>query len=260
MSIRKRVRESLYGSSLFIPIRNGYQVIFDRETTAQRAAMRKFYSHFVHRGDVVFDIGANVGEYAEIFASLGAVRVIAVEPNPSCCEALYRLARMRNVRVEGCAVADTVGSAELKLCDNSGFSTLNQDWPETTKHFPSYQGVHWLKSITVPVVTLDALAQRHGIPAFVKIDVEGLEDKVLAGMSFRPASFSFEFNARVKQVALKCLTRPLLEGYRFNAIQGREFALFHPRWLSRDEVAEWLSSYENEGSGEYGDIFARRTE
>ncbi|HEY1471426.1 MAG TPA: FkbM family methyltransferase [Candidatus Acidoferrum sp.] len=43
--------------------------------------MYRLYSEFVSAGDLVFDIGANIGDYAEMFARLGA-RVVAVEPNP----------------------------------------------------------------------------------------------------------------------------------------------------------------------------------
>jgi hypothetical protein len=42
--------------------------------------MYELYSQFVTAGDLVFD-GANIGDYAEMFAGLGAT-VVAVEANP----------------------------------------------------------------------------------------------------------------------------------------------------------------------------------
>ena len=42
--------------------------------------MGAFDSQFFQAGDLVFDIGANQGEYSEIFANEGG-RVVAVEPN-----------------------------------------------------------------------------------------------------------------------------------------------------------------------------------
>ena len=42
--------------------------------------------------------------------------------------------------------------------------------------------VRWDSSI-VPATTLDELIAAYGIPAFVKIDVEGMEHEVLAGLS-----------------------------------------------------------------------------
>jgi predicted RNA methylase len=43
----------------------------------------EFYSQFVSSGDLVFDVGANVGNRSKIFSRLGA-RVIAFEPQPAC--------------------------------------------------------------------------------------------------------------------------------------------------------------------------------
>jgi FkbM family methyltransferase len=217
--------------------------------------MRDFYACFVHRGDLVFDVGANVGEYCEIFSSLGA-RVVAVEPNPACCESLYRLAHMRDVRVEGCAVGESAGSAKMMICDQPAFSTLSEHWFERTKESPDHQSAKWLKSIDVPVTTLDALAQRHGVPAFVKIDVEGYEEKVLAGMSFRPAFLSFEFNLLAKDTAFHCLERLEQKGYEFNAIVGRELELCYTHWITCREASGWIASQERKCN--YGDIFARQ--
>src|SRR2546430_16588745 len=48
---------------------------------SQRAAMDRLYGQFVHAGDLVFDIGAHVGDRVGAFRRLGA-RVVAVEPQP----------------------------------------------------------------------------------------------------------------------------------------------------------------------------------
>lgn len=58
-----------------------YRAVYGREAGKHREKLRKFYSQFLSPGDLVFDIGANVGVYTEVFSSLGS-RVVAVEPNP----------------------------------------------------------------------------------------------------------------------------------------------------------------------------------
>ena len=40
---------------------------------------------------------------------------------------------------------------------------------------PSFRGEVWRQRILVPATTIDALIRAHGVPRFVKIDVEGYE-------------------------------------------------------------------------------------
>lgn len=46
-----------------------------------------FYGQFIKEGDLVFDIGANMGERAKVFVNLGAT-VVGVEPQPICIDFL----------------------------------------------------------------------------------------------------------------------------------------------------------------------------
>jgi 16S rRNA A1518/A1519 N6-dimethyltransferase RsmA/KsgA/DIM1 with predicted DNA glycosylase/AP lyase activity len=40
-----------------------------------------FYQSFINKGDLCFDVGANIGQKSEALLSIGA-RVVAIEPNP----------------------------------------------------------------------------------------------------------------------------------------------------------------------------------
>lgn len=251
-AIIRSLRNRLEGTPAYVPIRNAYRLIFQRTVMREALAMRRFYAQFIQRNDLVFDVGANIGEYAEAFADLGA-RVVAVDPNPDCTDRLRNLAKIRDVELEVCAVGDRPGRASMNTCQFSYFATMNDDFLELTKDAPDYAEVVWDERIEVPVVTLDQLAQRYGTPAFVKIDVEGFEDKVLAGMSFRPAALSFEFTTIGLDIAARVLSA--LQGYEFNAVSGRSFDLVHSRWLNREELTAWLHQYDE---GPHGDVFARR--
>jgi len=46
-----------------------YQAIFVPDAAAQKARMGPFYSQFFQVGDLVFDVGANQGEYSEMYAN-----------------------------------------------------------------------------------------------------------------------------------------------------------------------------------------------
>jgi FkbM family methyltransferase len=253
--MKSRMKEFLVGSPLFIPARSVYRSLFQRRQNAEHSRMRLFYSQFFASGDLVFDVGANQGEYAEVFAMYGT-RVIAIEPNPAFRSRLEKLAKIRSIVPEFCAVGDLEGSATLYLCSQSGFSTLQPEMIKWTKDSPDYRDVQWTSKVTVPVVTLKTLAERHGLPVFVKIDVEGFEHQVISGMSFNPRFVSFEFGARHKHGALRCITNLGERGYRFNPIIGRVFAFDFDRWISAKEATDWLTGFSAD-RGEYGDMFAR---
>ena len=254
--LENSARNLFYGTAAFSPLRSCYQTLFNPQKLARRRRMCDFYAPFVHRGDVVFDVGANVGHYSEMFSELGA-RVVAVEPNPRCCENLRKLAHARQVYVEECAVGDVAGKASLRICESSTLSTLTDRWYDMSKMSQPLQDVTWLGEIEVDVITLDQLADRYGVPSFVKIDVEGYDDRVLRGMSFQPPAFSFEFSRLAPDVAMRCLEMPTLAGrYQYNYMPETKMQLAWEFWIPVDEARERLAT--NASDEDFGDVLARR--
>src|SRR5262249_53911748 len=91
-----------------------------------------------------------------------------------------------------------------------------------------------------PLSTVDALIARHGMPVFVKIDVEGYEAEVLAGLTQPPRALSFEFTTIQREVAQACIDRCLALGYvRFNAALGETQVLLHGKGLDGDAIKRW---------------------
>ena len=72
--------------------------------------MQRLYRQFAPPGEVVFDIGAHVGNRARALAALGC-RVIALEPQPDFARVL-RLLFGRNPRVEVVEAAVTGAGGE----------------------------------------------------------------------------------------------------------------------------------------------------
>jgi hypothetical protein len=71
------------------------------------------------------------------------------------------------------------------------------------------------------MTTLDTLIDGHGIPAFIKLDVEGFEAEALAGLSHPAAALSFEFTTIQRDVALACLARCTDLGYTRSRFSNR---------------------------------------
>jgi len=220
-------------------------------------AMDRLYRQFVRPGDLVFDIGAHVGDRIAAFRRLEA-RVIAVEPQPALIKTLRLLyGRDRNVTIEAAAVGREEGVVELNVnIDNPTVSTVSRDFIAAAADAPGWHGQAWPKRVRVPLTTIDALIARHGIPAFIKIDVEGFEAEALAGLGRPVQALSFEFTLIQRDVAHAGLKRCGALGYaRFNATLGESQKFEHADWIGMDGIARWLDGLPLDANS--GDIYAR---
>lgn len=250
------LKTALMKTPLYPVARSVYRAVFNRGAEAHKARMGAFYSQFFQPRDRVFDVGANQGEYSEVFAAEGA-RVLAIEPNTAFTTRLEALARTNTIDPAFVAIGQEPGELTLNVCSTSGFSTLVDPKVDWIANSPDYKDVQWTHTLKVPVTTLDLLAKEYGEPEFVKIDVEGFEIDVMRGMSFRPRYLSFEFGARRKAPSLVCLEHMGERNYRFRPIVGREYRFATREWMSLDDARAWLDSYSVE-EGEYGDMFCHR--
>jgi FkbM family methyltransferase len=224
---------------------------------ARRTAMDRLYGALVRPGDLVFDVGAHVGDRIGAFRRLGA-RVVAVEPQPALTATLKLIhGRDRAVAIEPAAVGRNTGMIDLKLnIDNPTVSTASEAFLRAADGAVGWEGQAWTRTIRVPVTTLDALIARHGMPAFIKIDVEGFEAEALIGLTRPPPALSFEFTTIQRDVAVACLERCAALGYgRFNAMLGESHVLVHADWVSAEAIASWLDALPQ--SANSGDVYAR---
>jgi len=223
---------------------------------SRAAAMDWLYGGLVRRGDLVFDIGAHVGDRVASFRRLGA-RVVAVEPQPAMVWVLKLLyGRRADVAIEAAAVGRAVGSTGLMVnADNPTISTASPAFVNAARDAPGWETQRWTGSVEVPVTTLDALIGKHGAPAFIKIDVEGFEAEALAGLSHAVKALSFEFTTIQRDVALACIERCITLGYtRFNAALGESQTFVRADWVGGEEIARWLAGLPHAANS--GDIYA----
>src|SRR5215470_993020 len=90
------------------------------------AAMDRLYGNFVRSGDLVFDVGAHVGDRVASFRRLGA-RVVAIEPQRAMVRTLRLLyGRDRSVTIEPVAVGGQAGRARMLINpDNPTVSSVS---------------------------------------------------------------------------------------------------------------------------------------
>jgi len=227
----------------------------------KRRRSRAFYGQFIGPGDLAFDIGAHLGDRVQAWLDLGA-RVVAVEPQPHLASVLRRLYDGNPaVTIVPAAVGAASGHAELLINQrNPALSTLSPDWAATVARSPRFPGERWDDRVTVPVVTLDSLIGTHGVPRFCKIDVEGFEEAVLAGLSQPLPCLSFEFIPETLDRALACLRRlDDLGDWSYNVALGEARHLLFAEWLTQSAILDWLADRRpSDGpEGGSGDIYAR---
>jgi FkbM family methyltransferase len=218
-------------------------------------------------GDLIFDIGAHIGDKTDTFLRLGA-QVVAVDPDEHNQAILSQKflkygIRPKPVIIVSKAVGAKVAVETMLVCaPGSVFNTLSKKeagFLSGAKNRPdqSLDTIEYTEKKTVETTTLDHLIEAYGLPFFIKIDVVGFELEVLQGLHRSVPCLSFEIGLPVsRQELLQCVD--ILGGLsscgRFNYTWDRRNGFALDSWL---EVQAFLRVLDGCGDGPI-EIFWRR--
>lgn len=165
--------------------------------------------------------------------------------------------RSPHVVVVEAAVSDAPGRATLSLSERTPtVTTLTSEWRDARAEDPDFARVEWNRRLEVETTTLDQLIERFDAPTFVKIDVEGSEPAILAGLTRAVPALSFEYLPRALDVVPSCLARLAALGpYQFNWSIGETSRLASDQWLTERELLAVLRT--PEAQRRPGDVYAR---
>jgi len=154
-----------------------------KEDVGRNMALGEFETedlrHFmdaIRDGDLVFDIGANVGAYCvPVAKALPRARIFAFEPialNAALIQVSLLMNRLSGVQIVRKCVSSESGLVEFSLAEDSAYSSMIDTRRKSE-----------VETFQCAAVSLDDFCrdERCGIPDIVKIDVEGAELKVLHG-------------------------------------------------------------------------------
>jgi FkbM family methyltransferase len=147
-----------------------------RAGTGPRRSLPAVLAHVKRLGvapRTVIDVGVEAGT-PELYRAFPDADLLLVEPMEEWRDHLARLGGSRRVHVEIAAAGASPGEATLHVHRVPALSSLLGD------RVGDGQGA---QARRVPVTTVDALVERHGLvpPYVLKVDVEGGELEVLAG-------------------------------------------------------------------------------
>lgn len=195
----------------------------------------KFFNNFFKQGDLVFDVGANVGNKTNLFLLAGAKKVICIEPQPECINYLkHRFKDKSSTVIEEIALGSKSGKSELiRNSSQDVLATLSVDW--TT--YGRFANLPWGEKILVNINTLDEMIIKYGIPQFIKIDVENFELEVLKGLKKPVPCLSIEFAQEYLENTKKCINLLKTLGFdKYNFALGEDPKLILEEWVNSDNL------------------------
>jgi FkbM family methyltransferase len=192
-----------------------------------------FKDNEIYRPDLVFDLGFHRGEDTGYYLAIGR-RVVAVDASAELIAAgRKRFTAALETGQLTLVHAAVVGADQRVTQDSLLFypHSTRSEWGSVdlrwVRRNAEAHGLPHAEPVHVPAICLEELVERYGCPAFLKIDIEGADEAVLADvsrLSVRPATLSWETGKESLRAVLRQHQRLAVLGYR-------QFRIVQQAWL-----------------------------
>jgi FkbM family methyltransferase len=206
-------------------------------------ARLKMYTSLIKPGELVFDVGANIGNRVAPLLKAGA-KIVAVEPQEACYTALRKNFKDKITIVTNGVDAKPGFKKFYMSSKSTPLSSFSEEWVDSMKS-NRFQSEEWDRVEEIEMTTLDLLIKKYGTPTFIKIDVEGYEAEVLEGLTQSIKYLSFEYTVpEYPDKAIECVDRlnAINSNVRFNYSVGESMEWALPNWLTSKEMKEHIGS------------------
>jgi FkbM family methyltransferase len=196
--------------------------------------------HDICKPDLVFDLGFHRGEDTGYYLTMGR-RVVAVDASADLIAAgRKRFSEALQTGQLTLVHAAVVGADQRATQDQLLFypHPTRSEWGSVdlrwVRRNAEAHGLPHADPVKVPTISLEELVERHGCPAFLKIDIEGADEAVLADvsrLSVRPDTLSWETGKESLRAVLR-------QHQRLAALGYREFRVVQQAWLDQTPPVE----------------------
>lgn len=203
------------------------------DTAEQKFMITHFQAYDICQSELVFDLGFHRGEDTGYYLAMGK-RVVAVDASAALIAAgrnrfpdALKTGQLTLVHAAVVGVAQRATKDQLLFYPHptrSEWGSVDMRW---VRRNAEAHGLPHADPVSVPAICLEELVERYGCPSFLKIDIEGADEAVLADvsrLSLRPATLSWE-------TGKESLSAVLRQHQRLAALGYREFRVVQQAWL-----------------------------